>query len=171
MKDIINLIDSYENFPKKGIIFKDILGILKDPPMYKKLIHKMSKNKIIDDCDAILAIDARGFIFGSAISFYSSKPMIVTRKKGKLPGDLLELDYDLEYGKNTLCIQKDSFRGYEKIAIVDDLIASGGTAKCVCDMLYDLKKSITGMSVVVELSKFDARSKLKIDIDSQIIFD
>ena len=100
----------------------------------------MSSSNILKNADAILSIDARGFIFGTAISSYLSKPMVVARKPGKLPGVLIEKSYDLEYGKNSLAIQKDSIRRYKYLAIVDDLLATGGTVKCVSEILKDLKK-------------------------------
>ena len=84
---------TYENFPKKGVSFKDILGILQEPDVFRDLIFKMSSNQFIKNSDAIIAVDARGFIFGAAISLQASKPMIVARKPGKLPGELINLDY------------------------------------------------------------------------------
>ena len=90
MKCLEELIDTYKDFPKKGIEFKDVLRIIQHPEMFKKLILEMSSSKIIKNADAIISIDARGFIFGSAISFEVSKPMILARKPGKLPGELFK---------------------------------------------------------------------------------
>ena len=90
MKRLIELIDTYKDFPKKGIDFKDVLGIIQEPMVFKELILKMSASEIIENAEAIISIDARGFIFGSAISLQASKPMIVARKPGKLPGELLK---------------------------------------------------------------------------------
>ena len=92
------LIKNYSDFPRKGIEFKDLLGILREPSVFKKLIENMSSKEIIQKADALIAIDARGFLFGSAIAFFASKPMIVARKPGKLPGKLKTKSYDLEYG-------------------------------------------------------------------------
>ena len=89
MKNLESLINTYYDFHKKGIAFKDVLGIIQDTAIFKELIHKMASNKVIKNSDAIISIEARGFIFGSAISFHSSKPMIVARKPGKLPGELI----------------------------------------------------------------------------------
>ena len=105
MKDLRNHIRSYKNFPRQGIIFRDALGILQENEIFSELIVKMSSSKIIQKADAIIAIDARGFIFGSAISLNSSKPMIVARKKGKLPGELVSRSYELEYGEDSLYVQ------------------------------------------------------------------
>ena len=132
---LIELIDTYKDFPKKGIEFKDVLGIIQEPQVFKELISEMSSSQIIKNAEAIVSIDARGFIFGSAISFYSSKPMIVARKPGKLPGEVIEEEYYLEYGKSSLSIQKESLDKFISYAIVDDLLATGGTIDCVANIL------------------------------------
>ena len=163
------IIEDYVDFPKKGIIFKDILPILQQPIVFKKLIKEMSSSEIISNSDAIVAIDARGFIFASAISLNLLKPMIVARKPGKLPGDLLTRDYSLEYGKNSLSINKNSIKNFNKFAIVDDLLATGGTAKCVAEILKEAKKEILGLSVVVELGELNGKSKLDFPMISQVI--
>ena len=126
MKDFQELISSYRDFPSKGIIFRDLLGILKDPEAFKELIYMMSEDEVIKNCDAIACIDARGFIFGSPIAFNIGKPMVVLRKPGKLPGELITANYELEYGKNSLSIQKSSIEKFSSFAIVDDLLATGG---------------------------------------------
>ena len=168
MKDFQALISSYRNFPRKGIIFKDLLGIIQDPKSFKELIFMMSENEIIKNCEAIASIDARGFIFGSPIAFNIGKPMVVLRKPGKLPGELITADYELEYGKNSLSIQKNSVENYSSFAIVDDLLATGGTAYCAYSLLRKLNKEVTGLSVVAELKELNARQSLKMKIVSQI---
>ena len=110
MKELIKLIDTYKDFPSEGIEFKDVLGIIQEPKIFKELILKMSSSQIVKNADAIISIDARGFIFGSAVALQASKPMIVARKPGKLPGELFKEEYSLEYGKNSLFIQKKLFR-------------------------------------------------------------
>lgn len=164
------LIKNYSDFPRKGIEFKDLLGILREPREFKKLIENMSSKKIIQKADALIAIDARGFIFGSAIAFLTSKPLIVARKPGKLPGKLRTKSYDLEYGTNSLSIQEESLDGFQKIAIIDDLLATGGTVNCVSEILESLGKDITGLSVVVELKALKGRSKFDFEVCSEINF-
>ena len=110
MKRLNELIDTYKDFPKKGIVFKDVLGIIQEPLVFKELILKMSSSEIIKNAEAIISIDARGFIFGSAISLQAFKPMVVARKPGKLPGELLEENYSLENGNNSLSIQKKLYQ-------------------------------------------------------------
>ena len=136
MKSLIEVIDTYKDFPKKGIEFKDVLGIIQEPKIFKELILKMSSSQIIKNADAIISVDARGFIFGSAISLLASKPMLVARKPGKLPGEILKKSYKLEYGQNSLCIQKKALQKYNSYAIVDDLLATGGTVNCVSNSSY-----------------------------------
>ena len=108
MKKLEELISTYKDFPRKGINFKDLLEIIQEPQVFNELIIKMSSSQILKKSEAIISIDARGFIFGSAIALQSSKPMIVARKPGKLPGELITGKYKLEYGENSLSIQKNS---------------------------------------------------------------
>ena len=168
MKKLESLIKTYYDFPKKGIAFKDLLGIIQDSEVFRELINKMSSNKIIKNSDAIISIDARGFIFGSAISFQASKPMIVARKPGKLPGELIQEQYDLEYGKNFLSIQKESIKKFNSYAIVDDLLATGGTVDCVAKLIYRSDKKITGLLTVVELLELEGKSKFDFPVQSII---
>ncbi len=170
MQEIKDFIKDYPDFPKKGILFKDITPILANPIIFSKLIDNMSSSNIIKDADAIVSIDARGFIFGSGIALKTLKPMLVARKPGKLPGDLIESKYNLEYSENSLSIQRKSIKDFNKLAIVDDLLATGGTVKCVEKILKSLGKEISGISVVVELKDLNARSKIDSKIDSQIIY-
>ena len=170
IKRLNELIDTYKDFPKKGIEFKDVLGIIQEPKVFKELILKMSSSQIIKNAEAIVSIDARGFIFGSAISLQASKPMIVARKPGKLPGKLLEENYSLEYGENSLSIQKKSLQKYNSFAIVDDLLATGGTVNCVSRILKSKNKEVLGLLVVVELMELEGRFKLNFPVESSIIF-
>ena len=170
MKKLEDFISTYRDFPKKGIEFKDVLGIIQEPLIFKELILKMSDSQIIKNSEAIISIDARGFIFGSAISLQSSKPMVVARKPGKLPGELIKQNYDLEYGKNSLSIQKSALRKYNSYAIVDDLLATGGTVNCVSNLLISNGKKVLGLLTVVELSKLNGRSKFNFPVESSITF-
>ena len=169
MKKLIDLIETYKDYPKKGIEFKDVLGIIQEPKIFKELIFKMSSSQIIKNADAIISIDARGFIFGSAISLEASKPMIVARKPGKLPGELFEKKYSLEYGENSLYIQKKALQKYNSYAIVDDLLATGGTVNCVSRILQSNDKEVVGLLVVVELMKLEGRLKFDFPIESSLI--
>ena len=166
MNGLKEFIDTYKDYPQKGIEFRDILGIIQEPRIFKELILKMSSSQIIKNAEAIIAIDARGFIFGSAISLLASKPMIVARKPGKLPGELVGKSYNLEYGENTLLIQKKAIEKYSSYAIVDDLLATGGTVNCVSKILESNNKEIVGILVVIELSKLQGKLKLNSPFES-----
>ena len=168
MSDLNNYIKSYRDFPNQGIVFRDVLALLQEPELFNNLISKMSSTKIIKDAEAIISIDARGFIFGTAISLKTSKPMIVARKQGKLPGELVFRDYKLEYGNDSLYVQKEAMHKYKSYAIVDDVLATGGTANCVKEILIDNQKIVTGLAVVLEIEKLNARKKLSLQVASQI---
>ena len=170
MKILEEYIDTYKDYPKAGIEFKDVLGIIQQPKIFKELVLKMSSSQIIKNADAIVSIDARGFIFGSAISLQASKPMIVARKPGKLPGELFESKYSLEYGENSLSIQKKALQKYNSYAIVDDLLATGGTVNCVAKMLERNNKEVAGILVVVELVKLEGKLKIDFPVESSITF-
>ena len=170
MKSLKEHISTYKDYPKKGINFKDVLGILQEPEIFKKLVNEMSSSSIIKNADAIISIDARGFIFGSAISLQTSKPMIFARKPGKLPGKLIQKKYNLEYGENSLSIQKKSLQRFNSFAIVDDLLATGGTANCVSNLLESQDKEVTGLLVVVELKELGGRLKFKFPVESSISY-
>ena len=170
MKSLKEIIDTYKDYPKKGIDFKDVLGIIQEPTIFKELILKMSSSQIIKNAEAIISIDARGFIFGSAIALQASKPMIVARKPGKLPGELVEKNYSLEYGENTLSIQKKALEKFSSYAIVDDLLATGGTVNCVSNILKSKNKEIVGILVVIELLKLKGKLKLDYPVESYLAF-
>ena len=121
------VIKTYQDFPKKGIMFRDILPVFEEPTLYSELIASMASIPTLNEADAIIAIDARGFLLGSSLSLKLDKPMIVARKPGKLPGQLISKSYNLEYGSNSLSIQREAIERYQTYVIVDDLLATGGT--------------------------------------------
>ena len=168
MEKLENLISTYENFPKAGVSFKDVIEIVQHPSIFQNLILSMAKSKIIKEAEAIISIDARGFIFGSAVSMQAGKPMIVARKPGKLPGELVTKKYSLEYGENSLSIQKKALQKYNSFAIIDDLLATGGTVNCVSELINNNNKKVVGLLVVVELSKLNGRSRFNFPVDSTI---
>ena len=169
MKEILEYISNYDDFPQKGIIFRDLFGILREPNIFKGLINRMASSQEIQDSDAILAIEARGFIFGSAIAFHSGKPMVVARKPNKLPGKLFMKKYNLEYGSNTLTVQKKSIEKFERFSIVDDVLATGGTAKCVSDIILSAGKEVVSYNMVVEIKSLNGRKNLNRPVNSQLI--
>ena len=166
MQRLETFIKTYYDFPKKGIAFKDILGIIQDPEVFRELIFKMSSNHVIKNSEAIISIEARGFIFGSAISLQACKPMIVARKPAKLPGDLIQESYNLEYGKSSLSIQTEALKKFSSFAIVDDLLATGGTINCVDKLIKKSGKKVSGCITVVELLNLRGRNRLSSPVES-----
>ena len=170
MEKLEKFISTYINYPKEGISFKDVIEIVQHPSIFKQLILEMAKSKIIKEAEALISIDSRGFIFGSAISIQAEKPMIFARKPGKLPGELVTKKYSLEYGENSLSIQKKALKKYNSFAIIDDLLATGGTVNCVSELLKNNNKEVVGLLVVAELSKLDGRSRFNFPVESSILF-
>jgi len=168
MKKLEDLITTYKDFPKKGINFKDVLEITQYPDIFQELVSKMSSSKFLSNAEAIISIDARGFIFGTAVALQSSKPMVVARKPGKLPGELVTREYELEYGYNSLSIQNTALRKFNSFVIVDDLLATGGTVSCVSNLLKNAKKEILGLLTVIELKELKGQSMLDIPVQSII---
>ncbi len=166
MEKLESLIKTYDDFPKKGIAFKDLLGITHDSEMFRELILRMSLNHVIKNSEAIISIEARGFIFGSAISLQANKPMIVARKPGKLPGEIFKENYDLEYGSDSLSIEKGALEKFSSFAIVDDLLATGGTVECVTKLIKKGGKKISGLLTVVELVELNGRLKFDFPVES-----
>ena len=166
MKNLESLIKTYYDFPKKCIAFKDILGIIQDPEVFRELIFKMSSNHVIKNSEAIISIEARCFIFGSPISLQACKPMIVARKPAKLPGDLIQENYILEYGKSSLSIQKEALEKFSSYAIVDDLLATGGTINCVNKLVKKSGKEVLGCLTIIELLDLKGRDKLEFPVES-----
>lgn len=165
-KKIEENIKSYQDFPTEGVLFRDILSVLDKPDIFKEIIECMSQFSLVNNSDAIIAVDARGFIFGSAVAINIQKPIIFARKPGKLPGDLISHSYELEYGKNTLCLQKDVLQKHNNFCIVDDLLATGGTVSSIEKMVRKFGKNITGTAVVVELTFLNGQSNLENPVES-----
>lgn len=168
MEILKKIIRDYPDFPKEGILFKDISPLLANADLFSSLIDKVAKYAFFKDADAIIAIDARGFIFGSAIAKTIKKPLILARKKNKLPGKLIEKSYGLEYGEDSLSIQDSAIAPFSKFVIVDDLLATGGTAKCVCDILSKKDKKILALSVIIELTALNGAKNINVPTYSEV---
>lgn len=166
--DLKKYIKDYIDFPKQGIVFKDWLPLLLDPNAFKEIIEEISSWEGFNSADAIIAIDARGFIFGSTIAYKLSKPLILARKSGKLPGKLITKSYQLEYGSNELCIQEESLNKFNNFVIIDDLLATGGTVNSVLNIVQDANKKVTGLFVLIELLELKGRDNFNFPIKSLI---
>ena len=149
--DLKKYIRSIQDYPKKGILFRDITTLIKDKDAFKNCIDQMSKilNKI--NYDKIAGIESRGFIFSSPLSYNLTKPNILMRKKNKLPAEKYSEDFELEYGKATLEIHKDSIQKKEKVIIIDDLIATGGTAEAAAKLIEISKGNVAAFIFVINL--------------------
>ncbi len=155
------LIREVPDFPKKGILFYDITTLLKDRTGVATLIDALSEHFISEKVDLVLGMEARGFIFGPAVAYRLNAGFIPVRKPGKLPAATQKFDYALEYGTNTLEIHKDAIKKGQRVIIVDDLLATGGTAEATARLAESLGADIAGMGFVVELDFLNPRAKLK----------
>ena len=155
--DLKKYIRSIQDYPKKGILFRDITTLIKDKNAFKNCIDQMSVILEKLNCDKIAAIESRGFIFASPLSYNLSKSHVLLRKKNKLPAERYSVDFELEYGKATLEIHKDSISPKEKVIIVDDLIATGGTAEAAAKLIEKSGGEVAGFIFVINL--FDLGGK------------
>jgi adenine phosphoribosyltransferase len=166
------LIREVPDFPKKGILFYDITTLLKDKVGFARLIDALSANYIGKEIDLVLGMEARGFIFGPALAYRLNAGFVPVRKPGKLPAETLKISYELEYGSNALEVHKDAIRKGERILIVDDLLATGGTAVATAELASGLGAQIAGLAFVVELNFLKGRERLaKYDVFSLLHYD
>jgi adenine phosphoribosyltransferase len=148
------------DYPKKGIIFRDITPLLKDRKAFSICIEELAKRLSAYKPDYIVGIEARGFIVGSALAYKMGLGFIPIRKKGKLPYDKISKDYYLEYGVETMELHKDSVEKGSRVFIVDDLLATGGTAEAAAGLVKSLGGSVLGFAFIIELSDLNGRQKL-----------
>jgi len=154
------LIREIPNFPKPGILFYDITTLLKDKTGFATLIDALSEQYIGKHVDLVLGMEARGFIFAPALAYRLNAGFVPVRKPGKLPAETMKLSYDLEYGSNALEIHKDAIVKGQRVLIVDDLLATGGTAAATATLARNLGAQIAGLAFVVELDFLKGRDKL-----------
>ncbi|MGE5734295.1 MAG: adenine phosphoribosyltransferase [Acidobacteriota bacterium] len=166
------LIREVPDFPKKGILFYDITTLLKDKLGFATLIDALAEHYLNKDIDLVLGMEARGFIFGPALAYRLNAGFVPVRKPGKLPAASASLSYDLEYGSNTLEIHKDAIQSGQRVIIVDDLLATGGTAGATVQLAKSLGADVCGVGFVVELDFLNGRGKLKgCDVFSLLHYD
>jgi adenine phosphoribosyltransferase len=159
--DLKKLIREVPDFPKPGILFYDITTLLKDRLGFARLIDALTEHYINGRIDLVLGIEARGFIFGPALAYRLNAGFVPVRKPKKLPAEVLQWKYDLEYGQDTLEVHKDAIKPGQRVIICDDLLATGGTARATADMTRQLGGDICGMAFVVELDALKGREKLQ----------
>ena len=149
--DLKDYIRSIPDYPKKGILFRDITTLIKNAQAFKETINQIVEKSKSFKIDKIAAIESRGFVFASAVSYILSKPFIMLRKKNKLPADTHSVDFELEYGTATIEVHKDSINEKDSILIIDDLIATGGTAKAAAKLVKMSKGEVSGFIFVINL--------------------
>jgi adenine phosphoribosyltransferase len=154
------LIREVPDFPKKGILFYDITTLLKDKVGFATLIDKFSEHYIGQDVDLVLGIEARGFIFGPALAYRLNAGFVPVRKPGKLPAETIKCEYALEYGNNCLEVHRDALQKGQRVLIVDDLLATGGTAAATVSLVRGLGADVVGVQFLIELVALNGREKL-----------
>ena len=159
--DLKKHIRSIPDYPKKGILFRDITTLIKDPKAFKYTNDKIIEISKKINFDKVAAIESRGFVFASTLSYHSQKPFILLRKKDKLPAPTHSVDFELEYGKATIEIHKDSIEKGEKILIIDDLIATGGTADAAAKLIEISGGKVAGFIFVINLFDLPGEKLLK----------
>ncbi|MBO5477874.1 MAG: adenine phosphoribosyltransferase [Clostridia bacterium] len=161
MKSLEEYVRNINDFPKKGIIYRDVTTVLSDADGLKLAIDSMQKLLENTEFDVIVAPESRGFIFGMPLAYNMNKAFVPVRKKGKLPAETISEDYDLEYGSATLEIHKDAIRPGQKVVIIDDLVATGGTLQAIIKLVERLGGQVVKICSLIELVDLNARELLK----------
>ena len=172
MKKLEDYVRSIPDFPEPGIIFRDVTTILQDPDGLKLAVDQL-RDMVRDlDYDLVVGPESRGFIFGVPVAYSEKKGFVPVRKKGKLPREVISEDYELEYGTATIEIHKDAIKPGQKVVIVDDLIATGGTTQAIIRLIERLGGEVVKVCFVMELAGLKGREKLEgYDIESVIIYE
>lgn len=172
MKKIEEYVRSIPDFPEPGIIFRDVTSILQDADGLRLAIDSIQKALEGIEVDVIAGTESRGFIFGVPVAYNLHKPFVPIRKKGKLPCETISQSYDLEYGSATIEMHKDAVKPGQKVAIIDDLIATGGTVEAAAKMIEDLGGEVVKIVFLMELAGLKGRDRLKkYDVESVICYE
>jgi len=160
IEELKNSIRNIPDFPKEGILFRDITTLLKDGRRFKDAVEIIAARYKEKRIDKVVGVEARGFIFAGVLAYKLNAGFVPVRKKGKLPAEVYELTYELEYGSDTLQVHRDAITPQDRVLIVDDLLATGGTARAVCGLIGKFKAEIVGMEFLIELTDLKGREKL-----------
>lgn len=172
MKKIEEYVRSIPDFPEEGIIFRDVTSVLQDADGLTLAIDSMKELLKDVDFDVVVGLESRGFIFGAPIAYALHKPFVPIRKKGKLPLDTISKEYDLEYGSAVIEMHRDSVKPGQKVVVVDDLIATGGTVEAGIRMIEELGGEVVKVIFLMELAGLKGRERLKnYDVDSVIVYE
>ena len=171
MKKVEDYVTSIPDFPSKGIIFRDITSVLQDADGLQLAIDGILKDLEGVDFDVVVGPESRGFIFGTPVAYVLKKPFVPVRKKGKLPRETVEISYDLEYGSATIEMHKDSIKPGQRVVVVDDLIATGGTTEAIIKLVEGLGGKVVKLCFLMELAGLKGRDKLAgYDVSSVISY-
>ena len=172
MKKLEDYVLSIPDFPEKGIIFRDVTSILQSAEGFQLAIEEYKKMLDDVDFDLIVGAEARGFIFGAVLSYIYNKPFIPARKPGKLPRETVSQDYELEYGKASIQLHTDSIKPGQKVVIIDDLIATGGTVEAIAKLVEKLGGDVAKICFIMELAGLKGRDRLKgYNVESAIVYE
>ena len=172
MKKVEDYVVSIPDFPEPGIFFRDVTSVIQDAEGLQLAIDEMQKLLDGVDFDVLVGAESRGFIFGMPIAYNLKKPFVLVRKKGKLPRETVEMSYDLEYGSATIEMHKDSIKPGQKVVIVDDLIATGGTIEAAAKLVEQLGGEVVKIIFLMELAGLEGRKKLeKYDVASVVCYE
>jgi adenine phosphoribosyltransferase len=158
--DLKSRIREIPNFPKDGILFYDITTLLKDAEAFHRIIHRITQFYQDEGVQKVVAVESRGFILGAPVASQLKAGFVPVRKQGKLPSDIFEARYDLEYGTDTLTVHQDAISPGERVLIVDDLLATGGTISATVNLVEQLGGIIQGVAFLVELTELQGRRRL-----------
>lgn len=171
MKKLEDYVRTIPDFPEKGIMFRDVTSVLQDAEGLHLAVDTMQEMIADLDFDVVVGPESRGFIFGTPIAYINRKPFVLIRKKGKLPCETVEMEYALEYGTAIIEMHKDSIKPGQKVLIVDDLIATGGTTEAMIRLIESLGGEIVGIVVLIELAGLEGRKKLAgYRLDAAIVY-
>ena len=159
--DLKKYIRSIPDYPKKGILFRDITTLIKNPNAFNFAIDQIIKIASQIEFNKVSAIESRGFIFASTVSYLTKKPLILLRKKDKLPAERYSVDFELEYGRATIEVHKDSIEKKDKVLVIDDLIATGGTAEAAAKLIEKSEGQVAGFIFIINLFDLPGNKKLK----------
>ena len=159
--DLAEKIRDVPDFPVKGILFKDITTLIKDPAAFAEVIDRMTERYDDQEIDLVVAIEARGFIFGSAVAYKLGAGFVPVRKEGKLPAETIRAEYSLEYGTNVLEVHKDAISAGQRVLIVDDVLATGGTTRATVRLVEELGAKVVAVAFLVDLTFPDGMERLK----------
>jgi len=161
LAELRSKIRDINDFPTEGILFKDITTLLKDPPAFRYVVDHLASRYQDAGVDVVVAVESRGFIFGGAVAHQLHAGFVPVRKLGKLPGKTIEVEYELEYGRDALAIHEDAIGSGQRVLAVDDLLATGGTMAATLRLIEQLGGQVVGVAFLIELAFLHGREKLK----------